>query len=303
MLKCIFNQTGNAAVVRYVLTKSDIEDILHRNYDAKGAPEFTVIKDIYKFNSMMRELDVFPSLDAFINCSNPSLKVIYDRVSGDDISVELNIMQRPEIENLINKEEYPEGASVSIGVIKLSVANIKRNIRKNVIGLINMTTTENPKVYIGAIGFPDDEQIQEFVDFYGYSIDSVKPTSEILFKLKAWDHVINEAFDIWCGVQHILKNPIVVQHIHEQFKNTNKHSKQSDGNDPKLCGIRYISVESGLWRMKTDERINRTGSWFVHGHWRNCSSGKKIWIDGYWKGPDRDTPNMESREVKIVGGA
>ena len=42
--------------------------------------------------------------------------------------------------------------------------------------------------------------------------------------------------------------------------------------------------------------------WWVTGHWREYKSGKKIFIEGYWKGPFRKygIANTEPREREMV---
>ena len=40
--------------------------------------------------------------------------------------------------------------------------------------------------------------------------------------------------------------------------------------------------------------------WYVIGHWRAYSNGKKVFIKPYWKGALRDTKSANAREREIV---
>ena len=43
--------------------------------------------------------------------------------------------------------------------------------------------------------------------------------------------------------------------------------------------------------------------WYVIGHWRTYSSGKKIFIKGYWKGPERnrlDGAKLEHETIQTI---
>ena len=48
----------------------------------------------------------------------------------------------------------------------------------------------------------------------------------------------------------------------------------------------YLSDAKKMRRLKKMER--RCLCWHVRGHWRTTKTGKKVWIEGYFKGPNRD---------------
>ena len=44
----------------------------------------------------------------------------------------------------------------------------------------------------------------------------------------------------------------------------------------------------------------RCRCWYVHGFMRTYKNGKQVWIDGYFKGPDRDNPNARQHTKDYV---
>jgi hypothetical protein len=51
--------------------------------------------------------------------------------------------------------------------------------------------------------------------------------------------------------------------------------------------------------------VRKSMIWYVTGHWREYKSGKRIFIQGYWKGALRHSkddviPNLEPRERELV---
>lgn len=78
-------------------------------------------------------------------------------------------------------------------------------------------------------------------------------------------------------------------------KNTNTHNKR--------VKIRYVrKLRIGDIEEKCQKRgITRHAQiWYVTGHWRQYKSGKRIFIQGYWKGALRETKNCEAREREMM---
>lgn len=112
---------------------------------------------------------------------------------------------------------------------------------------------------------------------------------------------------MWYGVQHILLNP----YIHEPvFGKSSKVKQNVDGyivqqrlTDKRKRRTRYIRYKEFNNSIAHSDilRNRHTLCWYVIGHTRHYKSGKKVWIDGYWKGPLRDTKkNLDDGRERII---
>ena len=112
---------------------------------------------------------------------------------------------------------------------------------------------------------------------------------------------------IWYEVQHLLLNP----YIHEPvFSKSSKVKQNVDGyivqqrpTDKRKRRTRYVRYkEFNNSIAHSDVLRNRhTLCWYVIGHTRHYKSGKNVWIDGYWKGPLRDTKkNFDEGRERII---
>jgi hypothetical protein len=46
-------------------------------------------------------------------------------------------------------------------------------------------------------------------------------------------------------------------------------------------------------------RKYRKPLWHVTGHWRHYKSGKRVFVQGYWKGSERNNDNIKTAPVEI----
>lgn len=103
----------------------------------------------------------------------------------------------------------------------------------------------------------------------------------------------------WYGVEFALLNPIVK----ERFVGLG----HSDGNgiaDRKnvVAYVKYLPVTvAELLDEEPSKFIRRTAKWGVAGHWRNCASGKRVWVRPCERGPKREQKtNQRLRERVLV---
>lgn len=114
------------------------------------------------------------------------------------------------------------------------------------------------------------------------------------------------------AVNVLLLNPV----IREVFQNTTEmipidtKPKKSSSRAPSKHKIRYIK-KIVINMDEIDQAFEKRGFvrkamiWYVTGHWREYKSGKKVFIQGYWKGAlrnmkDEAFANLEARERDIV---
>ena len=79
--------------------------------------------------------------------------------------------------------------------------------------------------------------------------------------------------------------------------------KKNANNRNKRAKIRYVRrLRIGDIEEKCQKRgITRHAQiWYVTGHWRQYKSGKRVFIQGYWKGALRETKNSDTREREMM---
>ena len=111
---------------------------------------------------------------------------------------------------------------------------------------------------------------------------------------------------VWYAIQVHLLNPLCQEYVHKETvpDNTSQNSKKSQKKQPKKYIKRILidmdkMTELGVGNATKNHTI-KCPVWWVIGHWRTYkATGKRIWIDGYWKGVLRDLQISETRERVI----
>lgn len=114
-------------------------------------------------------------------------------------------------------------------------------------------------------------------------------------------------FLTWYGIQIALLNPVIAERFRretvpvEQKKTNNRTKKKQPKRYVKKLILGDIS-DLEFSKEKKPHQIHEP-FWWVSGHWRQYSSGKRIFIQGYWKGPFKEYGNYikgDPREREIV---
>ena len=161
------------------------------------------------------------------------------------------------------------------------------------------------------------------MDGIGYKIDSndvrAKRVIKDMFELniinddKGTKYMFRRMLKLWYSVQIALLNPITVDVFsrgercvvveHETKKKQTKKKQQ------KKTKIKYVRKHiitpedfDAAFDIKTEDGhfIRKTMIWHVAGHWREYKNGRRVFIDGYWKGPLKDIKTADSRERELV---
>lgn len=111
----------------------------------------------------------------------------------------------------------------------------------------------------------------------------------------------------WYGIQIALLYPTV----REVFRHP--RMERVDSGEPKKRGkhkriVRYVKSHvinaeeiRNAARDKGQEYTRRTLVWYVIGHWRHYASGKKVFVQPYWKGALRHLKmDLDGREREII---
>lgn len=135
-------------------------------------------------------------------------------------------------------------------------------------------------------------------------------------KLDGWSLVddLYDALKIWYSTQICLLHP-VVKEVFTKGKNKTIVQPQKPvkkGKKKKPTKIKYVKIHTlksddfdeffNKPDNTTDRNYNRTALiWYVTGHWRTYkNTGKRVFIEGYWKGALRDTKKVEPRKRELV---
>lgn len=312
MIQIIANKKTNEKM--WLMSNRDIE-ILTKDITPNkvGAPEYTVVKPIQIGQFMGINGLIAPQVDMFMQCPNPDLHVHYDCKHGERIIVTMRVRPRDAIEELMNQEDYPMGASIPIAFMELIMMTKEGNIGNICVAPINMTCDSMPMplIYVGAISLPNDKEFNDLCQQYAFShgtLDISNIYKDRVEQLHIWKQLMDQGLLIWTGVQYALAHPAIMEFSRKDSNRMAETEIKSPAYKRdqkfKVCGMRKLYIDGALMGFVHHKKTRKTASWFVHGHWRCLQNGKKIWIDGYWKGPDRENPDLETkREVVIADGA
>ena len=116
---------------------------------------------------------------------------------------------------------------------------------------------------------------------------------------------MTKLLDIWYGIQLALLNPItevVFQNARETTQSVRKNKVGLGKKRRVVYTKKYVISAEDIDNSYQEHRKNNMQCplWYVIGHWRTYSSGKKIFIKGYWKGPERERLNGVTLEQETI---
>ena len=113
------------------------------------------------------------------------------------------------------------------------------------------------------------------------------------------------SISVWLGIQLALLNPVIKERTRvETIPDLNNNSTKKGKKPPKRY-VKKVTIGDISDMNFGPQRKNHITEpfWWVTGHWREYKSGKKVFIQGYWKGPFREFGNIyenEPRERELV---
>lgn len=176
-------------------------------------------------------------------------------------------------ESLEHLEEVPEGKVAMVGALQ--------EMRDKTFWLLGVTKGENKC----------DMSLEYF------SQDGVYAGETQIFD------VIKELWKMWHGIQLALLHPQTKEVFANPQKVKERRKAKEDGKKKRETWYVRRHVINGEDMKHTMREIQRhCQCWYVIGHWRHYKNGRTVYIDGYWKGPMRETKgNLDSgRNRKVV---
>ena len=112
----------------------------------------------------------------------------------------------------------------------------------------------------------------------------------------------------WYGIQIALLNPVIKLRFKQEtipYENDSKKKTKSAKKAPKryVKSITIGDISDLEFAPTKGHHQIKEPFWWVSGHWRNYKNGKRIFIQGYWKGVLREVAEEkanEPREREIV---
>ena len=215
--------------------------------------------------------------------------IIHEKYRGDvlslegdrhekDIDIQIRVHIFPDFKERM--ERNPKAAVVGL-VIHYSDMLKESLGRTFVIYSAMIVDNIHDNVFLYGFGTERNTQCEAAMRFY---IDRVKEDlMGFMMNLK----IISMC---WYGIQLSLLNPklkVLVQKAKETSKGTIPMEYRSPHGGHKISYVRNIVLGKDFAETVKSSHIFRQRIWWVIGHWRQYKNGKRIFINGYWKGVDR----------------
>lgn len=250
-------------------------------------------------------------VDIFLGGNIPSPHVCFEM--GDDKSIyQLHLVSREHILQLFithmcdpTKKETIYTIN-PIGIIKILSASDQGDIIELIpicIGEDGKSVTVNSAIaYDGKIGsriemcYSDDVLYSYLTEEYKEVIS--RDNTVTVFRAGFFLHA-------WYNLQIMLLNPLLEASFkRETVPMPSALCKQKKKKAPKKYIKRIVINNDKINELQICSEKNKHNFtepiWWVQGHWRQYKSGKRVFVQGYWKGPDRWKKELEvPREREI----
>ena len=199
---------------------------------------------------------------------------------------------------VISKNEDPSGKAITCGEIQL-VMDLGKNLSPVVMySPIRLNCETISIIFTGNFFQMPNAYARMFRERGRTYKDILAPL------VNAMDNMYLRALTSWVAIQTMLLNPVIAI----RFKRTSIPDDSTKvikkGKKQPKRYVKKITIDdlSDLEFGETKGKHNiKEPFWWVSGQWREYKSGKKIFIEGYWKGPFREYGRVdEPREREIV---
>lgn len=198
---------------------------------------------------------------------------------------------------VISKNEDPSGKAITCGEIQL-VIDLGNNLSPLVIYSPIRLNCETISIIFTGNFF---QMPNEYARMFHERGRTDKDILAIL--VNAMDNMYLRALTSWVAIQTMLLNPVIAIRFKRTTVPDDSTKVIKKGKKQPKRYVKKITIDdlSDLEFGETKEKHIKEPFWWVSGHWREYKSGKKIFIEGYWKGPFREYGHVdEPREREIV---
>lgn len=118
-------------------------------------------------------------------------------------------------------------------------------------------------------------------------------------------HDLEQCLGLWYVLQYTLLVPLIREYISTtkicdpRYKPTNKKKfTEYRINFTKIK--RNIAINPHKDSPEAKGHTIKKPIWYVTGHWREYKSGKRVFIQGYWKGPERELGEIDIPRIREI---
>lgn len=284
----------------WVMSKHEIMDLLDQPFANQGCPpaEYTFInhEDMVMLRSIQK--GKLP-IDVFVCCPSPDIQVEFNW-HGRTAQIQAHLLHPSMIGKIADS-----GLNSTIGYFDISVYNDESS-SGFVAPIILVHKNDKLDVITPCIGFIDD-RIGKLYDGNPFPTEPVVvDDKKLMMRLQSFNLVKRVAILFWCRVQHALSHPDIIASVHRNDREVDvtypKNLRSNIRIREKAVGIRRVYLDEAIRLTAEKMKYERhTPSWYVEGHFRKLPNGDITWVNGYWKGPERETMHP-TRNIDIVNG-
>lgn len=266
--------------------------------------------------SKMTKEELKDAYNALCQTILPADILVNDTIPVKDASIYHANESAPDVDSrflIFDKEDW-----FTVG--EANEESIKHNTIVTIVGVIITISSQsngNDRCVIPIITIESDSiqpqlalELHNAYKMEGGSILTRRHSSFTDFTLVLLGKLMTRLLGLWYATQVTLLNPLInyrtVQHQIHITSKTRKGKKKSGA--PKIKYYKTIYVESEVLDQFFEDQKNERGEinrhclmWYVTGHWRHYANGKKVFIQGYWKGEGRFSGiEAETRQRELV---
>lgn len=272
--------------------ESKITDIIHLNHEQDKA-----LIDLWEKNLNVRrtEKGIPISSDLFFSKTLPlhNFEVVIDeRDELDDGKINIAFF-------------YVMDETLNGIPITIHPAEGMREI-KYVMNLF-FTETKCPTVFLARMGIEDGNDHLFAFEFCAYKGDQKRHLTLDEVQHFCLDRLLGGFLETWYGIEVAMLHPTVKElFVHPKVRKEKISKKNRAEYGHKV--YRYVKhhyitdddLNDAIYGKESHPFNRKALIWYVSGHWREYKTGKKVFIQPYWKGALRATKKAEPRNREIV---
>ena len=181
------------------------------------------------------------------------------------------------------------------------------NVTFNHIMNVKLSNDTMPGYISARVGFMEE---LDYLAIYGITVSVNSLTRELTREEaseRKLDLLMGCALQTWYGIEIAMLHPVVKEIFVHPVINKERLSKQERKvNNQKI--YKYIKhhyvqtdeLNDAIYGTEAHSYNRKALIWYVSGHWRKYKTGKRVFIQPYWKGALRATKRAEPRNREIL---
>jgi hypothetical protein len=151
------------------------------------------------------------------------------------------------------------------------------------------------------------ETSESFKELFGVEVYRRSPVHSLNLLGEEEHQVMMEVYNAWYTLQQCILTKELSSYVKKTrtsmdfMKNKYVSSKNKKMINKYIIQLEKIQEAFIINSEETEDsgRKYRKPLWHVTGHWRHYKSGKRVFVQGYWKGSERNNDNIKTAPVEI----